>query len=149
MHLPVARLTATDISQDALDLARRNAEKLGLSGRVRFALGDLLSPLADVADIVVANLPYVPSGEWERLAPEICQYEPRAALDGGPDGLRLIERLLDQAPAHIRSPGAVILEIGYDQAAAVAGLAGQAFPNAAIAVKKDLASLDRAVVVET
>jgi release factor glutamine methyltransferase len=149
MHLPVARLTATDISQDALDLARRNAEKLGLSGRVRFALGDLLSPLAEAANIVVANLPYVPSGEWESLAPEIRRFEPRPALDGGPDGLRLIERLLCQAPAHVRSPGALILEIGHDQGAAVAGLARQSFPNAPIAVKKDLASLDRAVVIET
>jgi release factor glutamine methyltransferase len=154
MHLPVARLTAIDASQDALKLARRNAERLGLSGRVRFALGDLLSPLAgyarrDAADIVVANLPYVPSCEWEGLAPEIRRYEPRAALDGGPDGLRLIERLLGQAPTHVRSPGALILEIGHDQAEAVAGLALQAFPTAAIAVKKDLASLDRAVVIET
>jgi release factor glutamine methyltransferase len=149
MRLPVARVTATDASQDALDLARRNAERLGLAERLRFVQGDLLSPLAEPADIVVANLPYVPSGEWEGLAPEIRCYEPRAALDGGPDGLRLIERLLDQAPAHVRSPGAVILEIGHDQGAAVAALAQQAFPAAVIAVKKDLASLDRAVVVET
>ena len=149
IHLPVARLTATDASQDALDLARCNAEKLGLSGRVRFALGDLLSPLAEPANIVVANLPYVPSCEWEDLAPEIRCYEPRAALDGGPDGLRLIERMLGQTPAHVRSPGAVILEIGHDQGAAVAALAHQAFPVAVIAVKKDLASLDRAVVIET
>jgi len=149
MHLPVARLTAIDASQDALDLARRNAERLGLAGRVRFVLGDLLLPLAEPANIVVANLPYVPSGEWESLAPEIRCYEPRAALDGGPDGLRLIERLLAQAPAHVRSPGAAILEIGHDQGAAVAALARQAFPAAAIAVKKDLASLDRAVVIET
>jgi release factor glutamine methyltransferase len=148
-HLPLARVSATDVSQDALDLARRNAERPGLAERVRFVLGDLLSPLTEVADIVVANLPYVPSGEWEGLAPEIRCYEPRAALDGGPDGLRLIERLLSQAAAHVRSPGAVILEIGHDQAAAVAALARQAFPTAAIAVKKDLASLDRAVVIET
>jgi len=154
MRLPVARVTATDASQDALDLARRNAQRLGLSGRVRFVLGDLLSPLAgyarrEPADIVVANLPYVPACEWEGLAPEIRCYEPRAALDGGPDGLRLIERLLGQAPAHVRSPGAVILEIAHDQGAAVAALARRAFPAGAIAVKKDLASLDRAVVIET
>ena len=149
MHLPVARLTAIDASQDALDLARCNAEKLGLSGRVRFLLGDLLSPLDEPANIVVANLPYVPSCEWEGLAPEIRCHEPRAALDGGPDGLRLIERLLCQAPAHVRSPGALILEIGHDQGPAVAALAREAFAAAAIAVKKDLAALDRAVVIET
>jgi release factor glutamine methyltransferase len=153
-HLPAARLTAIEASQDAIDLARRNAERLGLDERVRFVLGDLLSPLGgyarrEPADILVANLPYIPSGEWEGLAPEIRCFEPRAALDGGPDGLRLIERLLAQAPARVRSPGAVVLEIGYDQAAAVVTLARQAFPAAAIAVKKDLASLDRAVVIET
>jgi release factor glutamine methyltransferase len=149
MHLPAARVTAIDTSQAALDLACRNAEKLGLSERVRFALGHLLSPLTEPTDIIVANLPYVPSGEWEGLAPEIRSYEPRAALDGGPNGLRLIARLLDEAPTHLRSPGAVIVEIGDDQAAAVTALTRKAFPAAAIAVKKDLASLDRAVVVET
>lgn len=149
VHLPAARLTAIDASQAALDLALRNAERLGLSDRVRFVQGDLLSPLDEPADIVVANLPYVPSGQWESLAPEIRCYESRIALDGGPDGLQLIERLLRQAPAHVRSPSAVVLEIGHDQGAAVAALARQAFPTAAIAVKKDLAALDRAVVIET
>jgi release factor glutamine methyltransferase len=109
----------------------------------------LLSPVAEPADIIVANLPYIPSGEWERLAPEVRCYEPRLALDGGPDGLSLIERLLAQAPAHVGSPGAVILEIGDVQGAAVATLARLAFPTAAIAIKKDLASLDRAVIIET
>jgi len=149
IQLPVARATATDTSQNTLDLAQRNAERLGVSGRVRFVLGDLLSALAEVADIIVANLPYIPSGEWEGLAPEIRFYEPRAALDGGPDGLRLVSRLLKEAPAHVRSPGALILEIGHDQGAAVAALARQAFPAAAIAVKKDLAGLDRVVIVAT
>jgi len=149
IQLPVARLTATDTSQNTLDLAQRNAERLGVSARVRFVLGDLLSPLAEVADIIVANLPYIPSGEWEGLAPEIRCYEPRAALDGGRDGLRPVSRLLKEAPAHVRSPGALILEIGHDQGAAVVTLARQAFPAAAIAVKKDLAGLDRVVIVAT
>ena len=147
-HLPVARVTATDASQAALDLARRNAEKLGLSGRIRFVLGDLLSPLAEPADVIVANLPYVPSSVWEGLAPEIRCFEPRPALDGGPDGLRLIARLLRQAPTHVRSPGALVLEIGHDQGAAVVALAREAFSASVIAVRKDLASLDRAVVVQ-
>jgi release factor glutamine methyltransferase len=148
-HLPAARVIATDVSQATLDLARRNADRLGLSDHVRFIRGDLLSPLDGPADIIVANLPYVPSDEWQGLAPEVRCYEPRAALDGGPDGLRLIERLLRQAPAYVRPGGAVILEIGHDQGAAVVALAREAFPTAAIAVKKDLASLDRMVVVET
>ena len=149
MHLPAARIIATDASQAALELARRNAERLGLSDRVRFVRGDLLSPLDGPAHIIVANLPYVPSDEWQRLAPEVRCYEPRAALDGGPDGRRLIERLLRQTPAYVRPRGAVILEIGHDQSAAVVALARAAFPTAAIAVKKDLAGLDRMVVIET
>lgn len=148
-RLAAARVTAIDTSRAALDLARRNTERLGLSERVRFTLGDLLSPLDEGADIIVANLPYVPSGEWEGLAPEIRSYEPRAALDGGPDGLQFIARLLNEAPTHLRSPGALILEIGDDEGAPVTALAREAFRAAAIAVKKDLASLDRAVVIET
>jgi len=153
-HLPSARVTATDVSPAALELARCNAARLGLSDRLRFVHGDLLSPLdhyarREAADIIAANLPYVPSSEWDRLAPEIRCYEPRAALDGGPDGLRLIERLLRQAPGHLRPGGALILEIGYDQGPAVAGLARQAFPGGAVAVRQDLAGLDRVVVVET
>jgi release factor glutamine methyltransferase len=149
MRLPAARVTAIDTSRAALELARHNAERLGLSSPVRFALGDLLSPLDEGADIIVANLPYVPSGEWEGLASEIRSYEPRAALDGGADGLRVIARLLNEAPTHLRSPGALVLEIGDDQGATVTTLARKAFPAATIAVKKDLASLDRAVLVET
>ncbi len=148
-HLPTARIIATDVAQAALDLARSNADRLGLGRRMRFVCGDLLSPLNSLADIIVANLPYVPSGEWEGLAPEVRCYEPRAALDGGPDALRLIERLLRRAPAYLRPHGAVILEIGDDQGQAVAALARDAFHAATIAVKKDLASLDRMVVVET
>jgi len=153
-HVPAAHVTATDVSPAALELARRNAARLGLSDRLRFVHGDLLSPLdhyarREAADIIAANLPYVASHEWEGLAPEIRCYEPRAALDGGPDGLRLIERLLQQAPGHVRPGGALILEIGYDQGAAVAGLARRAFRGGAIAVKKDLAGLHRVVVIET
>ena len=148
-HLPSARVTATDVSPDALELARRNAARLGLSDRLRFVHGDLLSPLDEAAHIIVANLPYIASHEWDSLAPEIRCHEPRAALDGGPDGLRLIERLLQQAPGHLRPGGALILEIGHDQGAAVAGLARRAFPGGAVAVRQDLAGLDRVVVVET
>jgi len=147
-HLPAARLIATDISPAALTFARRNAETLGLTSRVGFVCGDLLSPLDCPADVIVANLPYVRSAAWPELPPEIRCHEPRQALDGGPDGLRLIERLLHQAPAYLRPGGAVLLEIGHDQGPAASALAAATFPHAAIAIKKDLASLDRMVVVQ-
>ena len=147
-HLPAAQIIATDISPAALALAQGNAERLGLASSVRFLCGDLLAPLEQPVDIVVANLPYVRSAEWESLPVEIRCHEPREALDGGPDGLRAIERLLRQAPAHLCPDAALLLEMGYDQGPAVVALASEVFPEAAIVVKKDLASLDRVVVIQ-
>jgi release factor glutamine methyltransferase len=147
-HLPSAQIVATDISSAALALAQRNAEALGLASRVRFLLGDLLDPLDLPVDILVANLPYVTSAQWQGLPVEIRCYEPRQALDGGPDGLRIIERLLREAPAFLPSPAALLLEIGYDQGPPVLALASEVFPKAAIEVRKDLASLDRLVIVQ-
>jgi len=154
-HLPSAQIIATDISPAALALAQGNAERLALASPLRFLCGDLLKPLEQPVDIVVANLPYVRSAEWESLPVEIRCYEPREALDGGPDGLRVIERLLRQAPPLLRqappllrSGAALLLEIGYDQGPPVVTLASEVFPQATIEVKKDLASLDRLVVIQ-
>jgi len=147
-HLPSAQIIATDISPAALALAQRNAERLGLASSVRFLSGDLLAPLEQPADIVAANLPYVRSAEWKSLPAEIRCYEPREALDGGPDGLRVIERLLRQAPPLLRSGAALLLEIGYDQGPPAVALASEVFPEATVEVKKDLASLDRLVIIQ-
>ncbi len=147
--LPHADIIATDCSSAALDLARRNARRLGLDARVRFLCGDLLSPLEEDVDLIAANLPYCRTSDWESLAPEPRYYEPRQALDGGPDGLRLIERLVRQAPTRLRPGGAILLEIAYDQGEAVRLLASQAFPQAALEVKQDLAGLDRLVIIQT
>jgi release factor glutamine methyltransferase len=147
-HLPSAQIIATDISPAALVLAQRNAERLGLSSSLRFLHGDLLAPLEQPVDIVVANLPYVRSAEWESLPAEIRCYEPREALDGGPDGLRVIERLLRQAPPLLRPGAALLLEIGYDQGPPIVALASEVFPEATIEVKKDLASLDRLLIIQ-
>jgi release factor glutamine methyltransferase len=147
-HLPSAEIIATDISPAALALAQGNAERLGLAPQVRFLCGDLLEPLEQPVDIVVANLPYVRSAEWGSLPVEIRCYEPREALDGGPDGLRVIERLLRQAPPLLRSGAALLLETGYDQGPPIVALASEVFPEAAIEVKKDLASVDRLVIIQ-
>ncbi len=147
-RLPAAQIIATDISPAALTLAQANAESLGLASAVRFLCGDLLAPLDQPVDIVVANLPYVRSDDWQRLPVEIRCYEPRQALDGGPDGLRVIERLLRQAPPLLRSGAALLLEIGYDQGPPVMALASEVFPETAIEVKQDLASLDRLLVIQ-
>jgi release factor glutamine methyltransferase len=147
--LPHAQVIATDSSIETLDLARRNAQRLGLTSRVRFLSGDLLSPLEERVDLIVANLPYCRTDDWDSLAPEVRCHEPRQALDGGPDGLRLIERLVRQAPAYRQPEGAVLLEIGYDQGETVRLLAQEAFPQAALEVKQDLAGLDRVVIIQT
>jgi release factor glutamine methyltransferase len=143
--LPGAEVIATDTSARALALARRNADRLGQ--RIRFLRGDLLRPLEGPVDIIATNLPYVKSDDWRGLPPEIRDYEPRRGLDGGPTGLRAIKRLLRQAPPYLKPGGALVLEIGDDQAQAVRRTARQHFPRAHIEVRQDLAGLDRVTVI--
>jgi release factor glutamine methyltransferase len=148
-HLPDAVVYALDLSDEALALAARNATRLGLSERIRFLQGDLLDPLPEPADIIVANLPYVKSSDWETLPPEIREHEPRAALDGGPTGSEVIELLLRRAPRYLRRGGTLLAEIGWDEGERVQEVARECFPGARVAVKKDLAGLDRLLVVES
>ena len=148
-HLPEAVIYALDLSAEALALAARNAGKLGLSERIRFLPGDLLDPLPEPVDIIVANRPYVKSSDWETLPPEIREHEPRAALDGGPTGTEVVERLLRQAPRYLRGGGVLLAEIGWDEGERVAEIARECLAEARIAVKKDLAGLDRLLVVES
>jgi len=149
VHLPQAVLVAIDLSREALALAVRNARRHGAEGRIIFLQADLLAPLAQPADLIVANLPYVSSGDWEALPPEIREHEPRAALDGGPDGLREIERLLGQAPSCLRPGGSLLVELGPLQAAPALALARRCFPGAAARILPDAAGLDRLLAVDT
>ncbi|MEO6786009.1 MAG: peptide chain release factor N(5)-glutamine methyltransferase, partial [Chthoniobacteraceae bacterium] len=117
--LPEAKVAGFDSSDDALTLARENAERTGLAARVAFAKGDLLSAAEGPLDLVIANLPYIPTAELAVLQPEVRR-DPPAALDGGADGLAIIRRLLPQAAEKMRSDGVLALEIGFDQAAVLA-----------------------------
>lgn len=146
-ELPQAIVTAVDISKRALALARRNAERHGVDKRIAFLRGDLLAPVTTPVEVIVANLPYVTTPDWERLPPEIRMHEPRRGVDGGPDGLRLIRRLLRQAPARLKPGGALFLEIGDEQGQAALRLARQAFPEARVEVARDLAGLDRVAAI--
>jgi release factor glutamine methyltransferase len=148
-HLPRARICAVDASEDALTVARRNAERHGVEDRLRFVQSDLLENLPWPADILAANLPYVSDADWDTLAPEIRLYEPALALRAGADGLDAIRRMLDQSPAHLQPGGAVCLEIGEGQAGQVREMSRAAFPGAAIRIVRDYAGLDRIVVIET
>jgi release factor glutamine methyltransferase len=149
VHLPAAALVAIDVSREALALAARNARRHGVKNRISFLQADLLAPLAQPADIIIANLPYVTSAEWEALPPEIQEHEPRAALDGGPDGLREIERLLGQAPSRVRAGGSLLVELGPPQAAPALALARRRFPGAATRILPDAAGLDRLLAIDT
>lgn len=140
---------AIDVSSAALALASENAVRNGLSHRVRFLQGDLLAPLPGPVNLIVANLPYVALSEWPDLALDIAQFEPSLALAGGADGLEIIRRLLGQAPGFLLPEGALLLEIGAAQGAAVAGMAAHAFPGALVEVLTDYGNRDRIVRVQT
>jgi release factor glutamine methyltransferase len=148
LALNVARsdVYAVDSSAEALAVARRNAERLG-ADRVLCLRGDLLTPLPEYVDVLVANLPYVRSDQIQQLAPEVREYEPRAALDGGPDGLTVIGRFLRDAPSFLRPNGAVCLEFGDGQTEAVRDLARRAFPGLRLQIRKDLAGRDRVLII--
>jgi len=122
---------------------------LGVGERIRFLQGDLLDPLPEPVDIIAANLPYVKTADWEALPPEIREHEPRAALDAGPTGTEVIERLLHTASRYLRPRGALLAEIGWDEGERVREIAHECFPGAHAAVRKDFAGLDRLLVVES
>jgi release factor glutamine methyltransferase len=121
--LPAAGITATDLSDPALTIARENAQRNGVEPRIRFLRGDLLAPLAgEQFEIVVANPPYVPTIERESMAVEVRDHEPALALFAGVDGLDIYRRLISSAPRVLVPGGFIALEIGYGQAGAVEGL---------------------------
>ncbi|MEP6870481.1 MAG: peptide chain release factor N(5)-glutamine methyltransferase [Anaerolineaceae bacterium] len=128
-----------DVSEPALTVAQRNARRH--AARVRFIRGDLLTPLGR-ADIVLANLPYIPTSGIASLQPEVRDWEPRLALDGGETGLHLIRRLIDDCTARIR-PKLLAMEVGLGQAAAVAEYCGQ--NGAFTETVRDLAGIERVV----
>jgi len=149
-RLPDAAVWAIDASEDALAVARHNAARAGVAARITWFRGDLLSPLlanASQVDLIAANLPYIPSADLDGLA--VARFEPRAALDGGPDGLDLIRRLLAQAPGVLAPGGLALLEIQSGQGKRVAELAGAAFEGAEVRVLADYAGYDRVVWIST
>ena len=121
LECPNLQIVGSDVSPSALNLARENAERQRLNGRIEWVESDLLSSVAGPFDFLAANLPYIPTAELPKLAPEVKR-DPQLALDGGPDGLVVIRRLLREAPKVLRDGAFVILEVGFDQAGRVADL---------------------------
>ncbi len=145
--LPQAVVYATDISPEALAIADANRRRHGVEGRVRLLQGDLLDPLPEAVDIIVSNPPYIPTARLGQLAPEVRR-EPRPALDGGPDGLRAISRLLEQVPARLRPGGVACIELSPEQAETVLGMAARALPSARVSVHSDMLGLARALRIQ-
>jgi len=147
-HLPRARLWAVDLSREALDVAAANLRRYGLQHRVLLVCGDLLAALRGPFSLIVANLPYVAHDELGALQPDVSSYEPCLALDGGPEGLKLIRRLLAELPERLAVPGLALLEIDPRQAVAVVQATRDLLPTAAITLLRDYAGLDRLVRIE-
>ncbi|MEB2289188.1 MAG: peptide chain release factor N(5)-glutamine methyltransferase [Anaerolineae bacterium] len=148
-HLPGARVWALDVSRAALGVARRNAARYDLAERVHLVQADLLGPLLGARgafDLIAANLPYVPTSALETLP--VSRHEPRLALDGGPDGLAVIRRLLAQVPRILAADGLLLLEIEAEQGERAAALAATALPGARVTVHADYAGHDRVISAE-
>ena len=119
-HQPKTKVWASDLSEDAILLAKQNAQKLGLEEKVIFFTGDLLEPLSrenlsDSIDVLTCNPPYISSAKVEKMPDEISKHEPKMAFDGGSIGLQIIFRLINEAPAFLRNNGWLCFEVGSGQ----------------------------------
>jgi release factor glutamine methyltransferase len=144
-HLPPATITAIDLSPEALQIAKWNADQHGVTDRVKFIEGDLLAPIAADAsiDIIVSNPPYVSDAEYAQLDKTVREHEPKSALVSGPKGTELIERLLHEAPSRLKGGGQIIIELSpmiADASAELVQKTGRFEPPKFI---KDLAGLRR------
>lgn len=147
VNAPQAEVTAVEQSEPALALARRNAERHHVTGRVRFLQGDLFEPLEPDSrfDVIVTNPPYVATDDTEHLEPGVRLHEPHAALFAGPDGLEVIRRIVAGAPEHLAPGGTLLIEFSPEQSEAVVELleAGEQYTD--ITVLPDLSQQARAV----
>ncbi|MFC1951122.1 N5-glutamine methyltransferase family protein, partial [Chloroflexota bacterium] len=134
---------------DALRVAKTNCAGNDVADRVHLLCGNLLEPVPEAIDLIVANLPYVKNEDWEQLPGGIKANEPRSALVGGDDGLNVIKELLSSAKDKLRPGTAMLLEIGYDQGSAAMKLAKSSFSEANVELYTDMAGLDRIISIVT
>jgi len=144
------RVYAVDISEGAIEVARKNAERHGVEDKITFLVGDLFSAVASLGlegkiDLIVSNPPYVAKEAMERLQPEIKGYEPALALYGGEDGLDFYRRIIREAPRYLKQQGGLIMEIGFNQAGHVRSLFEKEKVFSRIEVKRDLAGIGRII----
>ena len=167
-ELPHAEVVATDISEPALEVARRNAARHGVAERVHFLQRDLLTGLAQtdpsgvvarhamaastqnrpLFDLIVSNPPYIARNEAEQLQREVRDHEPHAALFGGPTGTEIYQRLIDQARDQLHDRGILVLELGHDSAERVRGIFDAQPAWTKVAITMDLAGIPRVLAAE-
>lgn len=146
-HIPDLIVLAVDRSRPALEVARENLRRLRLSQRVHLLQADLLGPINVSFDVICANLPYIPTARLAEL--KVAQHEPHTALDGGPAGLDLIQRLLEQAPYRLAPGGLLLAELDASQALTLPEIARRYFPQAQITLHSDPAGLPRLLAIQT
>ncbi len=138
------RGVGVDLNEHAVELSRENAENLGLSKQCEFLVSDMFENVTGKYDRIVSNPPYIPRDIIETLEPEVRDYEPKKALDGGVDGLDFYKILASEAKDYLKRGGIIYMEIGYDQGPAVKELFEQnGYKN--VEILKDLAGLDRVI----
>jgi release factor glutamine methyltransferase len=153
-NLPGARAVATDVSADALDVAKENASRHAVADRLDLLQGDLLAPLLDypatcgvqAIDYFVCNPPYIPDHEWPTVAPNVKDYEPHSALRGGADGLDFLRRLLDGGPRLVKAGGLMLIEIAACTAEEATEMMLATGEMEDVRVLKDIEGLPRVVV---
>jgi release factor glutamine methyltransferase len=145
-EFPSARVFATDVSAAALDVARRNAARHGITDRIEFVRTHLMNGIAASADLIVSNPPYVVDSAAPALAPEVVYYEPHDALFAGPDGLAVIRELLAEAPARLAPGGLLVVEFGFGQEVDVCALAERAGWTV-LRLRQDLQGIPRTIVL--
>ena len=146
-ELPRAQVLATDVSPAALEIARHNAARHGVADRIQFLGSNLFDAIRERGfHLIVANPPYVRRGDLPALAPEVSQWEPRTALDGGLDGLNYYRGIVAQGLCHLLSGGALIMEIGAAMAGEIAELLSAAGNYTQPRVYQDYARKDRVIV---
>lgn len=145
-NCPDLNMLATDLSENALNVATKNAQKHNVADRISFSLSDLIPEDPQPVDLVCANLPYIPTEKLVEV--NSLPWEPSLALDGGESGLDLISKLLEKLPAFLNNPALILLETEATLGAQTLQLAKRNFPNAEVSLHKDLFERDRMVRIE-
>jgi len=152
-QLPGARVVATDVSAGALEVARENAARHGVEGRIDLLEGDLVAPLAEhpatrgagSLHYLVANPPYIPDDEWDDVAPNVRGHEPEIALRGGADGLEFVRPILERGARLVRPGGLVLVEVAASRAGEAAGIAAACAELTRVEIRKDHEGFERVV----